>query len=509
MARNVSRRSRACTLAAALLAVVALLAAGCGSSELEDRYEAERMAWRAGKLAQAMRSNPELMTDEMLARVRSSYEAIVARYPRTGEPTTELGRDIASIAGRSRLVLAGMAFDRGDADAALGVLASVRESCAFDRALCVEARLTAGSMLEATGRWEDAAEEYEALTEEWPPAAEASGAPDARILRTPIKLAAGYAVRGEAARAAEFFERARDYYDRWIGEWEGSPTARLALELKGESYAQEGRFADAAGTLEHFDGLYGNEQNRAAIWLRLAEIYSAGLRNTARAREYYEKTEAAYPSKVSGATAAIALAALDIDAARYPEARARLERVLAEFRGEPTVSATAMHYLALSYELGGSWETAVARYNALSQEHPATLYGLQAPLHVARHYRDAGQAAAAASAYERAVQHYRRVSGEWPSTPADLTARSYLVEARLDQGKWEEAAETLVETAGGLPGSEAAPGMLLQAAALYASKLGDEARARELLARVRAGHAGTAAGEEAKARLDALDRRGR
>ncbi len=125
-------------------------------------------------------------------------------------------------------------------------------------------------------------------------------------------MAAGYAVRGERARAVDAFARARTYYDRWIRDWEGSPTAKLALELKGESFAQEGRFAEAVATFERLDARYGDEMNRAAVWLRIAELYATGLGNDAKAREYYRKVVEADPDGTPGATASIALAGLDI-----------------------------------------------------------------------------------------------------------------------------------------------------------------------------------------------------
>lgn len=504
MAGTRTGRLVAAAIAVGLLTALALCGAGCGRSELRDRYEAERMAWQAGKLARAMRSNPELATDEVRAQVEESYRAIVRRFPPAGEPLTDEARDIASIAGQSRLALATMAAERGDVDGAIALFASVRDSYAFDRRLAVEARLAAGSAYEATDRWPAAVREYEALTAAWPPAANPSDPPDPRILRTPLKVAAGHAARGERALAEESFSRARAYYDTWIRSWEGSPTAGLALELKGESFVQEGRFAEAAETFELLDARHGDATNRAAIWLRLAEINATGLGETATARNYYLRVAETYPDDTPGATASIALAVLDIEDAEYGQAQARLEQTLVRFKDERTVAATAMHYLALSLELGGNWESAAARYNALAQAHPTTLYGLMAPLHVARHYRDAGASDAAAAAFERAIQQYERVIGDSESTPAELAARNYLVETRLDQGEWARAAEALVETAGRFAQSEAAPGMLIQAAELYAAKLDDTGKARETLEMVLAGYEGSPAAEEAAGRLKAL-----
>ncbi len=74
----------------------------------------------------------------------------------------------------------------------------------------------------------------------------------------------------------------------------------------------------------------------------------------------------------------------------------------------------------------------------------------------------------------------------------------------MDQGEWAKAAEVLLETADRFADSEAAPSMLMQAAELYASKLDDAGKAREVFERVLSAYEGSAAAEEAAARLKAL-----
>jgi len=505
MGRTTGPRLSMAVLVLALLSAAALVV-GCGSGEIRDRYEAEKMAWQAGKLARAMSTNPELATDEMRARVEEGYAAIVRRFrpPTPGETLTRQASDIASISGQSRLALAALALDRDDPGKALELYRSVRDSYSFDRALSIDAYLGAGNALEIADQWPEAVRTYEELLADWRPAPSQAEAPDLRILRTPVRVALGYTARRDAAHASEWYERAYAYYDRWISDWDGSPTAALALDMKGEAYVQQGRFREAADAYELLDERYGTEDNRGALWLRLAEIYASGLGRPAKARDYYLMVTQAYAGEVAGATAEIAIARLNIEDGEYAAARIRLEKTLEDFKDEKAIAATALQYLALSHELEGAWESALPRYNALAQEHPTTLYGLAAPLHVARHYRDAGAAEAADKALARAVEHYERVIHDYASSPAELAARSHLVEALLDQHEWGKAADKLVETAGLFAGSEAAPGMLLQAAELYRGKLGDTAKATRTLETVRATYAGTPAAKAADDRLRSM-----
>jgi hypothetical protein len=129
------------TALAALVLSVLVWAGGCGRTEgLADRYRAERLAWQAMKLSRAMRTNPDLATDEMRGRLEDTYRAIIASFPPPGDPASmsDLERDVAEIAGRSRSGLALMALGRGDTGEAIRLYASLRDSYAFDPVLSRE-----------------------------------------------------------------------------------------------------------------------------------------------------------------------------------------------------------------------------------------------------------------------------------------------------------------------------------------------------------------------------------
>jgi TolA-binding protein len=497
----------ACLAGAVALAILTGLL-GCGSEPgLRDRYVAEKLAWKAAKAVQAMRTNPGLATDEMKEQVADIYREIVDRFPppddASGLSQTQL--DVAAITARSRMKLAEMAVRSEDAEEAIRLYASVRDGYSHDRSLAVEASVALAEVTGMNGRWEEAVAVYEGLMSDWPPARTEAAVPDARILRAPIRAATGWYARGDEARGREWFERARDYYAVWVARWPGSRTAELAMSFSAETFLMEERWGDAVVAYEELDRDYGHDGNRAGIWLTLADTYSNRLNREATARGYYLKVVENYPDDIASATAALALAEVEIKVGEHEAARGRLEDVVERFAKEEAVRATAIQYLAISYESEGLWDSAVAQLNALAREHPTTLYGLTALQHIAEHYEELGESGAARVALDKAADHYERVVRDYSSTPAELAARGYLIDTRLKQERWEDAARVMTETAGRFPDSGSSPDMMLRAADIHENRLADPGAAAEILRSAIELFPGTRAAAVAERRLGELE----
>ena len=492
---------------AALLTLAAATLFGCEQDPgLADRYAAEKLAWEAAKNTHAMRTNPRLATDDMRDRVVGAYSEIVKRFPPPPDPSvlSPAQLDVASLAARSRMRLGEMAVEAGDLAAAVRYFSSVRDSYGFDRVVAVEGAIALAQAHERLGSWDGAVEAYAELTADWPPADSDEDVPDARIMRAPIRVAAGYVTRGDTERARRWFDTARDYYDEWISKWPDSATAEIAMSFKAETYLMEERWTEAVGAYELLDRRYGNDGNRPGIWLTLADTYSSQLDRPEKAREYYLKVVENYPDDIAAATASLALAASEIEESRHEAARARLVDVAQRFADEEAIRATAIQYLAVSYEKQGMWENALSQLNALAREHPTTMYGLAALQHIADHYRETGDEAAEKAALAKAAEHYERVIRDYASTPAELAARGYLIDTRLKQEHWNEAAKALVETAERFPDSESSPDMMLQAVALYRDRLGDSESAARVLRSMMNIYEGRPAATQAERLLEAL-----
>ncbi len=479
---------------ATALLLVALIGglAGCGGRQLTERYRAEKMSWQVRTLEWAMSENPDIATDEMMVRVMSAHREIIDRFPPPEvitEGTAAEVVDIAKITAASRLSLATMLMARATPETvddsigeAIALLESVRDRYAFDRDLAIDAGLRLAGLRDMTGDWSGGVDELGGLLDAWAPTAGGEGRlADVRILRIPLRRATTYAVRGMKDQAVRVFAEAHETYAAWSEAWRGSPTGEAALRMDAETYATEGRWGEAVAIYEELDLLYGNDANRPTIWLSLAEIHGARLDDEQTSREYYERVSGSYGETSAGASADVAIALLDIADGRHEAARARLTSVIERFGGEESIAATAKQYRAASYEIEGRWDSAVAEYSALAAEFPTTMYGLAAPLKIVEMYGEIGEQAAGATALEEAAQSYARVIRDYSGTPAEMAARNYMIETRLRQQAWGDAASLLSETAARFPETQAAVGMLMQAADIYMEKLGRPDLARELL----------------------------
>ena len=488
-----------------ILCVMALVVTACGPrGGLSDRYVAERLAWRAQTLGRAMSENPDMATDEMRDRLQSIYEEIVRLFPPpgSGEDLDEIATDVARISGMSRLSLAVLLEYRGEAERARDLYASVADSYAFSRTMGIEAASRLAASLESAGEFEEAASVLLSLTDRWQPAEEPDGAPDPRILGAASRAAADMVASGEV-ELPDALDTAREYYGRVLAEWSGSAVGAAALSGIAESYETEGRWPEAILSYERLDREYGTPERRASLWIKLGDLYSSGMGDNGRAAEYYRRVTTTFADRPEGGAATISLARFDLAAGRYEAAREKLESVLARFSDEETLAATATQHLAMSYELEGKPEEAIARYGELSSSFPTSLYGLSAPLRVAEVYEEMNEEEASESALERAAQQYERIIRDYSGTPAELAARNYLITAKTRQEDWPRVAELLVETASMRPDEPASISMMFQAVGIYESRLSDVDAAREVLRGIASRYAGTPAGEQAALRLEA------
>ena len=489
------------------VAVAAALASCERGAEVRDRYVAEKLLWEAGKLNRARILNPDLNTPQMRERIAAQYREVIRTFPAPeGDPSalSDEEAEIARITGRSRLALAALLEHEEDLDAAVRLYASVRDSYAFSRELSVDASLALAAVEVKAGRWPEAVLAYDRMLERWPPAVGPDAVPDGRILRAPMNVAIVYRVEGDLESSAARFDDAREYYGRWAAEWPGTPTGELAMSLTAESLMHEERWVEAIAAYGEYDAAYGRRENRAALWLGMADVCETKLGRRDLARGFYERVEDVYGDELSGASAAVALAREDLDRGRHPAARERLEEVITRFPDEKEVTATAMQYLAASFEADGEWDRAVAEYYKLARDFPTTMYGMSALLHVADRYDTIGEAEAAASAYERAAAHYDRVILEFRGTPAEVAARRYLADTWIKQEMWEEAVNLLLESAARRPESTTSPVMMIEAADIYAARLGDAARAGDVLEQVMREYPDETWADEAAKKLVAL-----
>ena len=169
------------------------------------------------------------------------------------------------------------------------------------------------------------------------------------------------------------------------------------------------------------------------------------------------------------ARAHLAVGSLYAIQGQFERARDAYGAVLRDDRHRQGLCLAARVAIAKTYERDGRWDDAVRAYDELSQFHPWTQVGLEAPLAIATLYDQHGQPERALEARERAVLTYLNAISMAPTPEAAANARGYLALAYHQLGDRDAAVRTLEELAA-MPSGASRPLVLLSLGSLASER---------------------------------------
>lgn len=183
------------------------------------------------------------------------------------------------------------------------------------------------------------------------------------------------------------------------------------------------------------------------------------------------------------ARAHVAIGSLYALQGQYDSARDAYDRVLLDHAQRKDLCLTARVATAKTYEVERRWEDAVQVYQDLSEFHPWSTLGLEAPLHIAAIYERQGEPGRGVEARERAVLTYLKAISMAPTSETAAQAKSYLALAYHQLGNWDAAVKTLEELAA-LPAGVNRPLVLLSLGSLYEAQRGRQQAAEQASTRL-------------------------
>jgi TolA-binding protein len=186
-------------------------------------------------------------------------------------------------------------------------------------------------------------------------------------------------------------------------------------------------------------------------------------------------------------------------------AKSLYKRVIEEYPEAKSEAAEATWQLATIAEEQSDWLNAVLLYESIYIDYPGSPQGFEAPLRVANHYNESGEAAAANAAYGKAITHYNELISKYVDTSIKVTAENYIIRALTEQKQWSEAVERLLALPDRYPAYSRLRGNYLLAASIYEEELGDNAEAADVLRRCIEKYPKTALAEEAEKQLQRLE----
>lgn len=487
--------------AAAALAGLALLAA-CGSDRGDPRYAAEKRLFRARKLREDVIAGG--MKPEFVQRAVDAYRAVVTAY---GD-SAAAGGGLETIVVSAQMELAELEFRalllreaRTDFARAAGLARRTPPARA-------NALYSAGVISEELAELDRAIAYYERFCAEFLPldSLAATARMHTRYLVAPLKIAELERRAGRDGEADRWCREAERIYRRVI-ESESDPG--LLRETRFNllaALAQRRAWNDALALARDLAALYPEPPDRSAIAFVEAKILEGGARDAAGARDAYVAVAKAYPKEREAALALLAAAAIDHGRGRTADERSLLERVVKEY-GDRMGEVVEAHWrLATLDESDGKWEDASLRYKSIYTNYPETLQGFEAPLRVAASYAAKGERDAAAAAYERAIEQYRRLAGERYRQTTRIMAEEYLVRALVETKRWREAVDALLALPDRYPAYAPFGENYLRAASIQERELGDPASAARTLEACAAKYPGTDLARAAEKELARLAR---
>ncbi|KPK41517.1 MAG: hypothetical protein AMJ78_05315 [Omnitrophica WOR_2 bacterium SM23_29] len=160
-----------------------------------------------------------------------------------------------------------------------------------------------------------------------------------------------------------------------------------------------------------------------------------------------------------------------------PQARAEFETILNEYPTNVDICATALFAIGIIYERQDNWEKALEAFDKLTSDYPNAYSAFQAPLYIAQHYKNKGQAEETEAAYATALEQYQKVIKEYPNTFIAVIAEDFALTCYINQERWNEAVDYLDSLVRDYPDTLLAPKSLFSIGIIYQDRLNEPQKA--------------------------------
>ncbi len=305
--------------------------------------------------------------------------------------------------------------------------------------------------------------------------------PDGVFVDIPVVLARMYREAGDEVAYAEYRGLAGEFYARVAATWPGSAIAWQATLGAIQLRLVDEDWRGAAARIESILAAPDPRGDVAGLRLLLGEIYAFALGETARADSILTDVERRAAGTAVAYAARYDLGALLLQTGDEEGAMAAF-RALEQDEATPgDVAARAMFARATTLDRRGAWDEALQLLRRMQQIYPHAPPSIEAPIVITRHYVAMGEHALAERTLERAREYYLSLIDRNSPYPGDrIGVQDALAESYASAGRAAEGAALLGSGPSSWDDASTAAG-LLKSADVYATVLGDSARARDML----------------------------
>ena len=190
-----------------------------------------------------------------------------------------------------------------------------------------------------------------------------------------------------------------------------------------------------------------------------------------------------YPETIIARKARMAMGSLYVAKKEYAKSREVFKKTFELYPDDKAVAIEARFSIGKSYELEGSWESALAEYTGIIRKYPDTQAGFDLPIYIARYYEKQKDIPARNAAYLKAVGHYKALAEKYPNTDMGFLSESMIVTCYMNQEDWGTALEALEKILADYPMAKTVVLTLRTAADISVRELKDPQRAIDIFNR--------------------------
>jgi tetratricopeptide (TPR) repeat protein len=457
---------------------------------IEARYQAEKMLFKADRLARSTPIAPDMSNTPQFEQVDNSFSEVTEfcyrslnaldcnRYPKECD-------ELAVIAFKASEGLTRLLFTVEQYDSCVAVYRRLLEETTLSGTPLIQTWLDLGKSFQAGGKWDSATAVFDYATDNfYPPLGSDSGIM-IDLFNLPVRIFDIYSRVGDGSDASEQFDRSQAYYRGLIEKYPDTWLATASHANLAELYRKAGRAGQAVDEWQLVVDSSGAVTDSARE--KIADLYARDLK-------YYDRAVAIYDSLIASISGADTTELPGLEFKRgmayfekkeYSEARKILNQLKDKYpdfyRDTPEVQYT----IARIFDRQDRWERAETEYLFLLENHEASEEAFYVYIYLADRLNAKGRRLEAQRLKEEAEALYKRVTEERAGTLAEANALTYRAELHRRGRNWEQAAATLGEIFRKFPVRDLGHRSALAAAAIYREKLDDPRRADSLVAEVK------------------------
>ncbi len=190
-----------------------------------------------------------------------------------------------------------------------------------------------------------------------------------------------------------------------------------------------------------------------------------------------EKVIKKYPATIAAKSAHMKLVEFYIFIKEYDKALSATDTIIKRYGDDPVAMSMTYFFRGSIHEKQNRWDRAIKEFEILKDKYANTQLGMDAPIYIAHHYRQKGDSAETAKAYDDAAQFYRRMSNNNKGKMLGYAALSMLFQTYMETENYEKAGDVLADILDEYASPVAYTKFLRYVEPLFVKKLNNPAKA--------------------------------